>query len=605
MTPDPPASRRRLLAALGAGAAGLAGCVTDEARRGDPETEGSPPGLEIESDLPPADRAQAAWEIARGARADTRAAAATRLEAYVTIEQAVREAAVVVPLYHDLAERFWRDRVEIPDGVVPGTGWYNHTGTTAPGEELTILTGPFFSLDPIEWPGPPTGPLAAVYETLTAVEGGTPTNRLLAGTKRADGGLTCRLELRSDVTFHDGRPLRAADVVYSWRRAIEADPKLAAPWPRGLGLTVERTAEGELVPESLAESLRAVDGLTVELWLAEQNPDLLGTIAESDFAVLPAGLVGDVTGYEGRIEQEQLAENGSVGTGPFAIEAVDLDAEIRLQRAAEYRGPTPAPERLRWLLREGDAAWTAVLNGRADVFDLPDFAYDRGALAAETTDRGRRSGTYGPVDLLASAVRYRAQPTRTTVYLGANAARVSPAVRQAIAELLNREQLLKLAGGRRVPAGTVAPPGLWPTPSDLDGDDPYQRALATDPYGRGETRRAAARERLTTAGIGPDSPVTYTLTVPETEPLQSIAESLAERLEELGVELAIESVSTLSIIDRGEAGRLELWLAGLRWDDAALATDLSRLAPENTNTRKIPERADGLYLNWQTELDGR
>ena len=604
MTSDPHASRRRLLVALGAGAAGLAGCVTDKQAKQDPETGGAPPELEIDADLPPADRAQAAWTAAREAKADTQEATATRLEASVTIEQAVREAAVVVPLYRDLAERFWRDRVEIPDGVVPGTGWYNHTGTTAPGEELTILTGPFFSLDPIEWAGPPTGPLAAVYETLTAVEGRTP-NQLLAEAERADDGLTRRLELRSNVAFHNGRPLRAADVVYSWRRAIEADPELAAPWPRGLGLAVERTSERELVAESLTENLRAVDERTVELRLTEQNPDLLGTIAESDFAVLPEGLVGDVTGYEGRIEQEQLAETGSVGTGPFAIEAVDLDGEIRLRRADQYHGPTPTVERLRWLVREGDAAWTAVLDGRADIFDLPDFAYDRGVLAAETTDRGRRSGTYGPVDLLGEPVRYRAQPTRTTVYLGANAARVSPAVRQAIAELLDREQLIELAGGRRVPAGTVAPPRLWPTASDRDGDGPYRRALATDPYGRGEARRAAARERLRSAGIGPDSSVAYTLTVPESEPLQSIAESLAERLKELGVELAIESVSTLSITDHGEAGRLELWLAGLWWADTALATELSRLAPENTNTRKMPERADGLYLNWQTELDSR
>lgn len=605
MTSDPHASRRRLLAALGAGAAGLAGCVTDEQARRDPETEGSPPELEIDPDLPPADRAQAAWTAAREARADARAAAATRLETSVTIEQAVREAAVVVPLYHGLAERFWRDRVEIPDGVVPGTGWYNYTGTTAPGDRLTILTEPVYSLDPIEWAGPPTGPLAAVYETLTAVEGGTPSNRLLAEAEQADGGLTRRLELRSDVTFHDGRPLRAADVVYSWRRAIEADPELAAPWPRGLGLAVEQTSEGELVPESLAENLRAVDERTVELRLTEPNPGLRGTIAESDFAVLPEGLVGDVTGYEGRIEQEQLAETGSVGTGPFAFENVELGEKIRLRRAEQYRGPAPAVERLRWLVREGDAAWSAVLEDRAEVFEVPEYAYDPGAIAAETTDRGRRSGTYGPVDLLGEAVRYRARPTRTTVYLGANAARVPPAVRQAIAEVLNRERLLELAGGRRVPAGTVAPPGLWPAASDQGGEDPYRRALAPDPYGRAETGRAAARERLTGAGIDCDSPVAYTLTVPERGALQSIAESLAERLEGLGVELAIESVSTFSIAERGETGRLELWLAGLRWADTNLATELSQLVPENTNTARMPERAGGLYLNWQTELDGR
>ncbi len=598
MSRDPPTSRRQLLGLLGA--AGLAGCVTDAPADGAPDRTDT--SLEIAPDRPPADRAQAAWEAAREARADTPAAAATRLEAAVTIERAVREAAVVLPLYHGLTERFVRDRVDVPSKVVPGAAWDDYAETTAPGDELTVLTDPIFSLDPLEWPGPPAGPLAAVYETLTAVDRGTPTDRLLAGTD-ADGGLTRRLELESGVRFHDGRPLRAADVVYSWRRAIEADPELAAPWPRGLGLAVERTDDGGLVPESLAASLRAVDDRTVELRLTEPTPDLRVTIAESEFAVLPEGLVGDVTGYEGEIEQEQLAERGSVGTGPFAIEHADLDAEVRLRRAETYRGPEPAVDELRWLFREGEPAWTAILEDRADLFEVPEFAYDRGALAVERTDRGRRTGTYGPVDLLDEAVRYRARPTRTTVYLGANAARVPPAIRRAIAEVVDRERLLDLAGGRRAAAGTVAPPGLWPTADE--GTDPYRRALSPDPYGRTERRPSAAGDRLAAAGIGPDSPAEYTLAVPDSEPFGRIAERLADRLEALGVELAIEAVSTIAIAERGEAGRIALWLAGLRWDDATLATELSRLVPENTDTDLLPEDADGLYLNWQTELDER
>jgi len=598
------ATRRQLLGGLGGIVAGLGGCVTDEQGKRNRNTSSERhAGLDVDTDRPPADRAQAAWAAAHQARADTPAAAATRLEAAVTIERAVREAAVVLPLYHGLTERFVRDRVDVPSKVVPGTAWDDYAETTAPDEELTVLIDPIFSLDPLDWTGPPAGPLAAVYETLTTVDrAGSPTDQLLAGTN-ADGRLTRRLELESGVRFHDDRPLRAADVVYSWRRAIEADPELAAPWPRGLGLAVEQTDDGGIVPDSLAASLRAVDDRAVELRLTEPNPDLRVTIAESEFAVLPEGLVGDVTGYEGEIEQERLAERGSVGTGPFAIEAADLDRELRLRRAETYRGPEPAVERLRWLFREGEPAWTAILEDRADVFEVPEIAYDRGALAVEQTDRGRRTGTYGPVDLLAEAVRYRARPTRTTVYLGANAAHVPPAVRRAIADVVNRERLLDLAGGRRAAAGTVAPPGLWPTADE--GTDPHRRALSPDPYGRTERRPSAAGDRLAAAGIGPDSPAEYTLAVPDSEPFGRIAERLADRLEALGVELAIEAVSTIAIAERGEAGRIELWLAGLRWDDAALATELSRLVPENTDTDLPPEDADGLYLNWQTELDGR
>ncbi|ERG89219.1 MAG: bacterial extracellular solute-binding protein [halophilic archaeon J07HX5] len=168
--------------------------------------------------------------------------------------------------------------------------------------------------------------------------------------------------------------------------------------------------------------------------------------------------------------------------------------------------------------------------------------------------------------------------------------------------MIDRAELVRLVGNRRTPASSVTPPTLWPTTDPREGRaDPYQQVLAGDPYGRTTSRATAAADRLAAAGISATSPVSHTLTVYDSKPLQLLAEHLADRLEPLGVELSIEEVSTFSLFERGETGRLELWLAGLRWPPA-IGAELRRVVPTHTNTDRMPETLDGLYLNWQTTL---
>ena len=619
--PSVPTSRRGLLGLIGAGATGsaLAGCLE---REPEPETDpvssqpGSAPASTDQDPIgdpaaPPADRAQAAWETVRETVTRTSDEAANRrIAAYVAIERAVREAAVVVPLYHGLTERYWYDRVQIPAGVVPGAGWYQHTQTAVEGQDkLTIVHPPVGSLDPLDWRGPPSGPLAGVYETLTAVPNGSagtpePRSRLLEGYRVADDGRTWRLTLAPDRRFQDGRSLTAADVVYSWRRAVEDDPDLIEPWPAGLGVRADRDDDGNLIPESLTQGIRAADDRTVELRLTDPNPDVLATVAQSAFAVLPAGLVDDTTGYDGAVSQDALAAGEGIGTGPLEFEAVDLSRGVRVTRAEHARESAPRVDRIHWQFETSESAWTKILDGTADLFTLPAFARDATALAVESDDRGRRTGSYGPVDLLAEPVQYRAVPAPTTVYLGANAAGVPPAVRRAIAELLDRAALVELVAGGRVPAGSFTPPGVWPADSH-GGRDAYARVLADDPYGRTDRRVTAATDRLAAAGISRETPVSLTLGLYRQPALRRLAERLDGLLADrsIGIELTVEETSALELFDRAEAGNLDLWLAGRRWEQTAVGPGLARLVPTNTNTDRMPDTAAGLPLDWHTELN--
>src|SRR4029453_3318618 len=65
---------------------------------------------------------------------------------------------------------------------------------------------------------------AQLFETLTAFDGALQLQPALAESWRFDeGGRRVTFKLRPGLTFSDGSPLRASDVVRSWLRLIDPD----------------------------------------------------------------------------------------------------------------------------------------------------------------------------------------------------------------------------------------------------------------------------------------------------------------------------------------------------------------------------------------------
>jgi peptide/nickel transport system substrate-binding protein len=165
-------------------------------------------------------------------------------------------------------------------------------------------------------PGAPTGvdalsPLLADAEVAALVldtpfrvdDKGTP-RPLLALTldppPPAAAGLApsrARLRIRTDVRFHDGTPLRAADVAASLERALR-DP---AGWT--------------LAP---IRAVRAASDDVVELELARPAPDLALLLSTPAASITPGG--------SGR----------AVGTGPFAVESASTSGEALELRLVDH-----------------------------------------------------------------------------------------------------------------------------------------------------------------------------------------------------------------------------------------------------------------------------
>src|SRR5689334_14615987 len=124
--------------------------------------------------------------------------------------------------------------------------------------------------------------------------------------------LTWTFRVRPGVTFHDGSPLTAADVVYSYRRII--DEKLS---------NVDKFS-------SVAE-VTAPDDRTVVMRLKRPTPNLLTNIG---------GFKGMAIVSRKNVESGQIATH-PVGTGPFSFVSQKSGDSIVLKANTSYWGGPP------------------------------------------------------------------------------------------------------------------------------------------------------------------------------------------------------------------------------------------------------------------------
>ncbi len=118
--------------------------------------------------------------------------------------------------------------------------------------------------------------------------------------------------LRPGVTFHDGTPFTAADVVATYRAIL--DPKTAAP---------VRAALGSL------KSIDAVDSMTVRFTCAKSFADFPVATAHANARIVSEAALRDLTGMATRAN----------GTGPFKQDVFDSTRMLRVVRNPSYFAP--------------------------------------------------------------------------------------------------------------------------------------------------------------------------------------------------------------------------------------------------------------------------
>jgi ABC-type transport system substrate-binding protein len=224
--------------------------------------------------------------------------------------------------------------------------------------------------------------------------------------------------LRRGVRFHDGRPLTAADVKFTFDSILSG--------------AVKTPKRGSF---QMVDSIVAPDEFTVVFHLHEPYASFLWDLVRPAIGIVPRGAGAEVAEHP-------------IGTGPFRFVSAQQDEEIVLGRNPDYFGPRPNIERVRF--RVVPDATTRALELRKGSADIAINSLSPDTVAALAKD---------PHLEVAQA------PGTTLAYIAFNCddpALAHRAVRQALAYATDRETIIKyLLRGRARPADSLLPPDHW------------------------------------------------------------------------------------------------------------------------------------------------
>ena len=334
-------------------------------------------------------------------------------------------------------------------------------------DRARIFIGAADSLDPATQGDIASAAISAqLFEPLTAIDAGLQTRPALASSwEFRDGGRTVVFHLRPNLTFSDGSPLTAADVVRSWFRII--DPGNPSPLLSLMGDVVGATAfaHGDTADRSTV-GLNA-EGGDVIVRLNRPAGDFPTIVSSPTFAVVPAGI--DAT------PNTLTPGKGFVGSGGYTISASDASTTT-LSANDHYWAGRPAIGTIE-LHHDigGRSAVSAFEEGDIDLTDVA--AFDATWLAYDQT--------LGP--------QLRRTDGLSLGYYGFDTSRPpfsDVRVRQAFARAVDWRRLVALsAAGNSTPATGMVPPGI-PGRSSTDflpahDPDGARALLAAAGYGGG------------------------------------------------------------------------------------------------------------------------
>jgi peptide/nickel transport system substrate-binding protein len=322
--------------------------------------------------------------------------------------------------------------------------------------------------------------------------------------------LVWTFHLRKGVTFHDGSPFTADDVVYSYRRII--DQQLA---------NVDKFSAVSVVA--------AADPGTVRITVKQPTPNLLTNLG---------GFKGMAIVQRKNVESGQIATH-PVGTGPFAFQGQKSGDSITLKANPAYWAGAPRVSGVTFrFISEPSTALSALQAGEIDWTD---------SIPAQ------RVAQLKDDDSLTLAVT----PSNDYWYFALNEARPpwnDVRVRQAIAYAIDRSAVVQATSyGTAVGNQLAIPKGNpWYTPYDT-----YRHDIDK------------AKRLLRDAGAAPKSlDMLVTSEYPETV---TAAQIIADNLAPLGITVNIRTVDFATWLDEQNNGHFDMlmmgWLGNIDPDD--------------------------------------
>lgn len=387
----------------------------------------------------------------------------------------------------------------------------------------------------------PTGPNTLMPPTVTSIQGKQLTDLIyerLADVGPAintfgDKGFEPRLATSWDwsadsmaITFHldprarwhDGKPVQAGDVRYTFR------------------VNSDSAQSSDAVYLSKVDSVSVPDSLTVTFWFAARYPEQFYDAA-GRLSILPAHLLADVPA--GGLNRAPEA-TAPVGSGPFRFVRLQPGALIELAADTGYHLGRPLLDRILMTVAPNPiAAATQLFNGEADLYEAM-MPQQMGEFAThpEVVAHIEPSLTY---NFLQFNLRDPRHPDRPHPLLS------DRELRRALSMLIDREAIVKSAWD------SLAVVGLGPFPRSLPTADTLVRQLPHDPSRGGAILDSLGWRDSNGDGIRDrdGQRLEFAVTVPTSSAFrQRIAVLLQDQFARNGVGLTVERLEFNTFLER-------------------------------------------------------
>lgn len=210
--------------------------------------------------------------------------------------------------------------------------------------------------------------LGALYDTLTFYgPDGSPAFALAESMEPNSDATEWTVRLRSGVAFHDGKPLTADDVLYTWKRIID------------------ESLQGRLALEVIdLERTAKVDDLTLHVVLKRPHAEFPLLTADVSTSIIP----DDFTDFE-----------NPNGTGPFRFVSWTRGERSLFARNPEYwQSGRPYVDELEIIsIPDGTARGNALLAGDLDIASLLPYTSAEQVDSGDSTFLVRRPGAVAAV----------------------------------------------------------------------------------------------------------------------------------------------------------------------------------------------------------------
>lgn len=320
---------------------------------------------------------------------------------------------------------------------------------------------------------------------------------LAEGYEISDDGLQWTVHIKNDITFSDGEPLTADDVVFTFQTAKES---------------------GSIIDLSNLEKVEAVNDDTVEFTLKEPQSTFI-------YLLVSTGIVPE------HAYDENYREN-PIGSGPYQLVAWDKGQQIIAEANPNYYGEKPYFKRLIFLFLEEDAAIAAAQAGEADVV-LTTPAY------AKKDIPGMKLVQLPSVDNLGVMLPFVPEGEETEEgYPIGNDVTADPAIRKAMNIAVDREAMVEgVLEGFGSPAYTIADQLPWWNPETVIEDNRMEEAKEMLEEAGWLENEQGVREK-----DGLEARLTLYYPAGD-QTRQSLSIVFAEMMEPLGIEISTEGKS--------------------------------------------------------------